>query len=38
MLDNKASLAAKGIYTLAESLRASLIKKEAEEAERPVRR
>ena len=34
MLDNKTSPAARGIYTLAESLRATLLKRESDEAEK----
>jgi pilus assembly protein CpaE len=34
MLDNKTSPAARGIYTLAESLRASFLKRESEESEK----
>lgn len=38
MVDNKTSPAARGIYTLAESLRASLLKRESEEPEKIVKR
>jgi pilus assembly protein CpaE len=38
MIDNKAQPAARGIYTLAEALRARLIKQEQEELEKPAKR
>ena len=38
MLDNKTQPASRGIYTLAEALRAKLVKREMEQAEVPVKR
>ncbi len=38
MLDNKTQPAARGIYTLAEGLKARLLKREAEEIEKPAKR
>jgi len=38
MVDNKTQLAARGIYTLAEGLRAKLFKQVAEETEKVVKR